>query len=64
MVLALCTRLQLIDIHMKFREDILKSFQVTEWTQFCDGQISKGNNSNNLNARIMVLALCMLSNVD
>ena len=24
----------LIDIHVKFREDILNSFQVTEWTCF------------------------------
>ena len=26
----------LIDIYMKFREDCLKSFQVIEWTAFCD----------------------------
>ena len=26
--------LMLIDIHIKFREDILKGFQVIEWTHF------------------------------
>ena len=33
-------------------------------TQFCEGQSSKGNNSKNINARVTVLALCTLSNVD
>ena len=28
--------LTLIDTYMKFREDSLNSFQVKEWTQFCD----------------------------
>ena len=54
----------LIDIYMKFLEDILNRFQVTEETRFCDGQSSKGNNSKSINARVMVLALCTLSNVD
>ena len=27
-------RLILIDIHIKFREDILNDFQVKEWTRF------------------------------
>ena len=54
----------LIDIHMKFHEDILNSFQVIERTRFCDGQKSKGNNSKSINARVMGLALCTLSNVD
>ena len=36
----------LIDIHIKFCEDILNNFQVIELTRFCDGQSSKGNNSN------------------
>ena len=35
--------LMLIDIYMKFLEDILNRFQVTERTRFCDGQSSKGN---------------------
>ena len=52
------------DIYMKFLDDILNRFQVTERIQFCDGQSSKGNNSKSINARVMVLALCMLSNVD
>ena len=54
----------LIDIHMKFREDILNGFQVIEQTRFCDGQSSKGNNSKSTNARVMILALCTSSNVD
>ena len=54
----------LIDIYMKFLEDILNRFQVTERTRFCDGQSSKGNNSKSINARVMVLALCKSSNVD
>ena len=31
-------------------------------TRFCEGQSSKGINSKNINARVTVLALCMLSN--
>ena len=31
-------------------------------TRFCKGQSSKGNNSKNINARVIVLALCMSSN--
>ena len=54
----------LIDIYIKFREDILNSFQVIELTGFCDRQTSKGNNSKCINARVMVLALCTLFNVD
>ena len=57
-------RLMLTDIYMKFLEDILNRFQVTEQTQFCNGQSSKGNNSKSINARVMVLAFCTLSNVD
>ena len=36
-------RLLLIDIYMKFLEDILNRFQVTERAPFCDGQSSKGS---------------------
>ena len=57
-------RLMLNDIYMKFLENILNRFQVTERTRFCDGQSSKGNNSKSINASVMVLALCTLSNVD
>ena len=53
-----------IDIQMKFLEDILNRFQVTERTGFCEGQSSKGNNSKSINAKVMVLVLYMLSNVD
>ena len=54
----------LIDIYMKFLEDILNRFQATERTRFCDGQSSKGNNSKSISARVMVLALCTSSSVD
>ena len=54
----------LIDIHIKFREDILNGFQGIEWTLFYDGQSSKGSNSKSINARVMVPALCTSSNVD
>ena len=53
-----------IDIYMKFCEDSLNGFQVIERTEFCDGQSSKGNNSKSINARVIVLVLCMSSNVD
>ena len=33
-------------------------------TRFCEGQGSKGNNSTNINTRVIVLALCTSSNVD
>ena len=39
-VLALCISLMLIDIYLKFLEDILNRFQVTEWTHFCEGKKS------------------------
>ena len=54
----------LIDIHIKFCEDILNGFQVIEWTLFYDGKSSKVNNSKSINARVMVLTLCTSSNVD
>ena len=57
-------RLMLVDIYMKFREDSLNGFQVTEWTGFCDRQSSKGNDSKSINARVMFFVLCTLSNVD
>ena len=34
-------RLMLIDIYMKFREDILNGFQVIERTRFCDRVLGK-----------------------
>ena len=55
----------LIDIRIKFREDILNGFQVKEWTQFFyDEKSSKGSNSKSINASVMFLALCMSSDVD
>ena len=54
---------------MKIHEDSLKTFQVVERTrtdtietQFDDGRSSMGNNSRSINARVMVLALCISSN--
>ena len=58
------SRLILIDIYIKFFEDSLNGFQVIERTRFCDVQNSKDNNSKSINARGMVLALSMSSNVD
>ena len=43
MALKLCTS-PIVEIYMKFLEDILNRFQVTERTRFCDGQSSKENN--------------------
>ena len=31
-------------------------------TRFCEGQSSKENNSKNINARVIILALCTSSN--
>ena len=45
--------LMLIDTYMKFLEDILNKFQVTERTRFCASQNSKENNSKSVNSRIM-----------
>ena len=58
------SRLMLIDIYTKLREDSLNGFQVIERTLFCDGQSSKGNNSKGINARVMVLVLCTSSFID
>ena len=52
----------LTDENMKFREDSLNSLQVIERTPFCDR--AKGNNSRRINARVMVIVFCTLSNVD
>ena len=55
----------LVNICMKFHEDILNGFKVTELTQFClrncDLQSSKGHNSKSINTRVMVLAFCTSS---
>ena len=55
----------LVNICMKFHEDILKGFKVTELTQFCLRncylQSSKGHNSKSINTRVMVLAFCTSS---
>ena len=54
----------LINIYMKFREDSLNGFQVLEERGLCDRQSSKENNSKSKNARVMVVALCTVPNVD
>ena len=55
----------LVNICMKFHEDILNGFKVTERTQFCLRncylQSSKGHNSKSINTRVMVLAFCTSS---
>ena len=57
----------LVNICMKFHEDTLNGFKVTERTRFClrncNLQSSKGLNSNSINTRVMVLAFFMSSNV-
>ena len=57
----------LVSICMKFHEDILNGFKVTERMRFCLGncylQNSKGHNSESINIRVMVLAFCMSSTV-
>ena len=69
MVIVLCT--SSYDAYsntcMKFYEHILNGFKVVEWTRFCHRNCylksSKGCNSKSINTRVMVLALCMSSNV-
>ena len=57
----------LVNISMKFHEDIFNGLKVLEWTQFCHRncylQCSKGHNSKNIYPIVMVRALCMSSNV-
>ena len=56
----------LVDICMKIHEDSLKAFQVVEQTQLRRNlvmvEVPWKNNSKSINARVMVLALCMSSN--
>ena len=54
--------LMMLYISRKFLENILNGFQVTEGTQNCHCQISKGNNSKYLYIRVTVLMVCMSSN--
>ena len=49
-------------ISMKFHENILNGFQVIEQTQNYHCQISKGNNSRNVQTRDMVLVVYMSFN--
>ena len=57
----------LVNICMKFYEDTLNGFKVTERTRFCLRncylQSSKGHNSKSINTRVTVLAVCTSSNV-
>ena len=51
----------LIDIHIKFCEDILNCFQVIEWTCFfMTGNVPREIVKKNINARVMVLALMLI----
>ena len=62
------SRLILANICMKFHEDTMIGFKVTEQTRFCLRncylQSSKENNSKSINTRVMLLAFCTSSNVD
>ena len=50
----------LIDIHIKFCEDILDGFQVIERTRFfVMDKVPREILQKSINARVMVLALCM-----
>ena len=57
----------LVNISMKFHEDILNGLKVIELTQFCHRncylQSSNGHNSKNIYQRVIVLALCTSSHV-
>ena len=57
----------LVNTCMKFHEDTLNGFKVTERTRFCLRncylQSSKGHNSKSINIRVMVLAFCTYSHV-
>ena len=57
----------LVNVSMKFHEDILNHLKVIEWTHFCHRncylQSSKGHNSKNIYLRVMVRALCTSSYV-
>ena len=56
----------LVDICMKIHEDSLTTFQVVERTRFRRNlvmvEVPWENNSRSINARVMVLALCISSN--
>ena len=60
-------RHMMLNICMKFHEDILKGFKVKELTRFCHRncylQSSKVHNSKNIYPRVMILVLCTSSNV-
>ena len=57
----------LVNISMKFHEDILNGLKVIERTHFCHRncylQSSKGHNSINIYSGVMFFALCTSSNV-
>ena len=54
----------LLDMHMKFLEDILNRFQVTEQTRFVMDKVPKKIIKKSINARVRVHAFCRSSNVD
>ena len=55
-------RLMVLNICVKFHENILNCFEVTEWTRVCgrngNFQCLKDNNSKRMQSRVTVLALC------
>ena len=60
-------RHMVLNISIKFHQDILKGFKVIERTRFCHRNCylksSKGHNSKSINTRVMVLVLCTSPNV-
>ena len=54
--------LMFIDISMKFCENAWTVFKLQSGHEYVTE--SKGKNSKSINARVMVLVLCMSSNVD
>ena len=58
----------LVNICIKFHEDALNGFKVTERTRLCLRscclQSSKGHDSKSINTIVMFLALCTSSNID
>ena len=60
-------RLMVLNICVKCHENTLNGFEVTERTHVCSKiaifQCSKGNNSDRMQFRVTVLALCTLSHL-
>ena len=51
--------LRMLYVSMKFHDNILNGFQVIEWTRNNNSLILKGNNSKDVQTRVMVLVVCI-----